>query len=46
MIQTARLVGRIDIVFLGVLVIGVLGAILMEVLRLLELKFVKGGRRS
>ncbi len=46
MIQTARLVGRIDVVFVGVLVIGVFGAIMMEALSLLERRFVKGGRRS
>jgi NitT/TauT family transport system permease protein/taurine transport system permease protein len=46
MIQTARLVGRIDVVFVGVLVIGVFGAIMMEGLSYLERKFVKGGRRS
>lgn len=45
MIQTARLVGRIDVVFVGVLVIGVFGAILMEGLSYLERRFVKGGRR-
>ncbi len=46
MIQTARLVGRIDVVFVGVLVIGVFGAAMMEGLSLLERKFVKGGRKS
>ncbi len=45
MIQTARLVGRIDVVFVGVLVIGVFGAIMMSTLSYLEKKFVKGGRR-
>lgn len=46
MIQTARLVGRIDVVFVGVLVIGVFGAFMMEGLSYLEKTFVKGGRRS
>ncbi len=46
MIQTARLVGRIDVVFVGVLVIGMFGAAMMEGLSFLERKFVKGGRRS
>lgn len=46
MIQTARLVGRIDVVFVGVLVIGVFGAVMMEALSYLERTFVKGGRRS
>ena len=45
MIQMARLVGRIDVVFVGVLVIGVFGAIMMSLLSYLEKKFVKGGRR-
>ena len=45
MIQAACLVGRIDVVFVGVLVIGVFGAAMMEGLSLLERKFVKGGRR-
>ncbi len=45
MIQMARLVGRIDVVFVGVLVIGVFGAVMMETLSFLERKFVKGGRR-
>lgn len=45
MIQTARLIGRIDIVFVGVLVIGLFGALLMGILSYIEKKFVKGGRR-
>jgi NitT/TauT family transport system permease protein/taurine transport system permease protein len=45
MIQTARLVGRIDVVFVGVLVIGIFGAIMMSLLTYLEKKFIKGGRR-
>lgn len=44
MIQTARLVGRIDIVFMGVFVIGAFGAILSWLLAFAEKKIVKGGR--
>ncbi len=44
MIQTARLVGRIDVVFVGVLVIGVFGAMLSSILGYAEKKLVKGGR--
>lgn len=44
MIQTARLVGRIDVVFVGVLVIGIFGALLAYLVGLAEKQLVKGGR--
>ncbi|MFI3208506.1 MAG: ABC transporter permease [Eubacteriales bacterium] len=44
MIQMARMVGRIDIVFMGVLVIGAFGALFAFLLNLVEKKLVKGGR--
>lgn len=44
MIQTARLVGRIDVVFVGVLVIGIFGALLAYIVAFVEKKLVKGGR--
>lgn len=45
MIQTARLVGRIDVVFVGVLVIGVFGALLAYIVGFFEKRLVKGGRQ-
>jgi ABC-type nitrate/sulfonate/bicarbonate transport system permease component len=44
MIQTARLVGRIDVVFVGVLVIGMFGALLAFLVGFAEKKLVRGGR--
>ncbi len=44
MIQMSRMVGRIDIVFMGVLVIGAFGAFFTFVLNVVEKKLVKGGR--
>lgn len=44
MIQTSRMVGRIDIVFMGVLVIGAFGALFTWLLGILRRKLVKGGR--
>ncbi len=44
MIQTSRMVGRIDIVFMGVLVIGAFGALFTWLLGMLRRKLVKGGR--
>lgn len=44
MIQMGRMVGRIDIVFMGVLVIGAFGALFAFILERVEKKYVKGGR--
>ncbi len=44
MIQMARQVGRIDVVFMGVLVIGAFGALFSFILDMVEKKLVKGGR--
>lgn len=44
MIQTSRMVGRIDVVFMGVLVIGAFGALFTWLLGVLRRKLVKGGR--
>lgn len=44
MIQTSRMVGRIDVVFMGVLVIGAFGALFTWLLGMLRRKLVKGGR--
>ncbi len=46
MIQTARMVGRMDVVFVGVLAIGAFGALLTFLLGVLEKKLVKRGRRG
>ena len=46
MIQMGRMIGRIDIVFLGVLVIGVFGALFSFILGIVEKKLVRGGARS
>lgn len=45
MIQMGRMVGRIDVVFLGVLVIGVFGALFAGILGIVEKMLIKGGRR-
>ncbi len=42
MIQVGRMIGRIDIVFLGVLTIGLFGATFSGILGLVEKKFIKG----
>lgn len=44
MIQMGRMMGRIDIVFMGVLVIGAFGALFAWILGVVEKKLVKGGR--
>ena len=44
MIQMGRMVGRIDLVFMGVLVIGGFGALFSALLGMAEKKIVKGGR--
>lgn len=44
MIQMGRMVGRIDLVFMGVLVIGGFGALFSALLGMAERKIVKGGR--
>lgn len=46
MIQTARLVGRIDIVFVGVLVIGIFGALMAYGVGFAEKLLIKGGRKN
>lgn len=45
MIQVARTIGRADIIVMGMLVIGVIGLLLSNLLDYLENKFVKGTRR-
>ena len=44
MIQMGRMVGRIDLVFMGVLVIGGFGALFSWLLGMAERRIVKGGR--
>lgn len=44
MIQTSRMVGRIDVVFMGVVVIGAFGAFFTWILAVVRRRLVKGGR--
>ncbi len=44
MIQMARMLGRPDVIIVGMLTIGMVGLILSSVLERLQKKFVKGGR--
>lgn len=45
MIQANRMIGRPDMIIVGMLTIGAIGAILSALLRLLQRRFVKGGKR-
>ncbi|MGX6979174.1 ABC transporter permease [Vagococcus elongatus] len=44
MIQMGRMLGRPDIIIVGMLTIGVIGLLMSKVLEFLQKKFVKGGR--
>lgn len=45
MIQANRMIGRPDMIIVGMLTIGAIGAILSALLRFLQRRFVKGGNR-
>lgn len=45
MIQVARMLGRPDVIIVGMITIGVVGFLMSFVLETLQNKFVKGGRR-
>ena len=45
MIQMARMLGRPDVIIVGMLTIGAIGLILNYVLEALQKRFVKGGKK-
>ncbi len=44
MIQVARMLGRPDVILVGMITIGVIGFLLSYILEKLQNKFVKGGK--
>ena len=44
MIQVARMLGRPDVILVGMITIGVIGYLLSAILEKLQNKYVKGGR--
>ena len=45
MIQVARMLGRPDVIIVGMITIGVVGYLLSTILVWLQTKFVKGGKK-